>query len=484
MKKWGDQLLWIDGFDTTRNFRILHLKKSVFHDALEFVMKGEHRFHVQNDNRQLFDLVYIENQTWVEGQKGYSKAALFQDFDMYPPCFNYDEDNKDSLCLDVFEAYSAVWFEEVNEYSVTLARILLRDTEKQVSFGDERILWFMPEEKRLTIAARPAEPGVMCVTKNFYPSAFLNDFSRMDTPAVFNNVFFFQWLTSVSPRDIHYLELVIPQSEGIGCILTTWACASDWLAAKGIKVTLRRGTARYGDSLLERYLQNPFTPEDADKQTVVTLYSFMYFTFLYPIRTRKTNLQSYISQHFLSEVKEYSKAILDGRKTLGVLLRGSDYVTSGMSFGVTEASIDVIIAMIRAAMAEGHYVRLFLATEDQDILDRMRIAFPGQLLAVAQERYKVSSLQDAKTISEYERKTYSDKDYERHLDDTTANYLYAMWLISRCDAFVYSCRCRGTALAEQLCDNGFKKTVCIVEELLRRRTAAQNSAQLPEQAKQ
>ena len=79
----------------------------------------------------------------------------------------------------------------------------------------------MPEEKRLTIAARPAEPGVMCVTKNFYPSAFLNDFSRMDTPAVFNNVFFFQWLTSVSPRDIHYLELVIPQSEGIGCILAT-----------------------------------------------------------------------------------------------------------------------------------------------------------------------------------------------------------------------------------------------------------------------
>ena len=65
------------------------------------------------------------------------------------------------------------------------------------------------------------------------------------------------------------------------------------------------------------------------------------------------------------------------------------------------------------------------------------------VIAISQERHRVSDFTDVKLISELEKKEDSGAEYEAKLEDNTVNYFYALYLLSKCKSFMVSGQCHG-----------------------------------------
>ena len=61
----------------------------------------------------------------------------------------------------------------------------------------------------------------------------------------------------------------------------------------------------------------------------------------------------------------------------------------------------------------------------------MREAFPGRVITVAQERHSTAEFAPGQTISDLERRTYDQDEYDDRVTDTTVNYFYALYVLSR-----------------------------------------------------
>jgi hypothetical protein len=166
---------------------------------------------------------------------------------------------------------------------------------------------------------------------------------------------------------------------------------------------------------------------------------------------------SSIAPGFKAEMDEYYDAVLGGRKVLGVLIRGSDYLTVGFGGSRKMATVEQMVPKIRQWMADFGYQKLFLATEDSDILARMKKEFGRNMIALAQERLSVKNLRQGQIITEYEKEK-NKEDYAVKLEDTTINYFYALYILSRCDAFLCSGQCNGWDNVLSLNAHKFERT--------------------------
>ena len=454
------------------NYRQLLHGPGVFHEALGYVCEGERRFVVADgEGHPLYGLFYEENQALAEASEGYVHSKLFEEMPLYPPYLNYDENRRESLCLDLFKDCAGVWFEQASEYSVVLARVLLACTEQKVFFADERMRLFFAEEeiaakegsksddgRARLIYAGEAPDGALRVFGHFVPSSFDGDFTRLDAMVLFHHVFFFQWLTPLDLADVKYVEFLVPRTEGIGSILLAYGRGKAFFGALGMQVTIRPGCTRYPDEMLQKYLRIPFTPKDADDTNtirVVNYYSVMYAKML----RRKGDLDlSILQPSFLSEMKTYGDAVIRDQRMLGVLLRGSDYITSGMGGSSRPRTVEEVSPVIAEWFREGKYDRIFLATEDGDLLDDMVKTFGRSVISVSQERYRVADFREGMTtISELDRARHPGSAYDAFVEDTVVNYLYAIYMLSRCEAFMYSCHCGGVSLARQFNADRYEK---------------------------
>lgn len=461
-------MLMIRDVDKENNYRLLPHGKDVFHKALAFVLLGECRFHVRGQSGIEYDLEYVQNQEWAESFDTYPSSPLFRKAPLYPPYLLYDETAAERLCLDVFDGIKHVVFEEASEYSVVLAGILLDNTTVEISFKDERICWFYPEEERIHFVKAmdsAGNPSTMKVEKSFYPSSFLCDFSTMDPAALFHNVFVFQWLTQKDLHSVKYAEILVARSEGIGSILTIYARMGQLLERFGIEVTLAPGSSRYSDHIIEKYFDIRMTPSDADDRNTVCITNYYGILFTKMLRlSRGHDFDIHmLNPHFVSEMNEYGNAVFQNKRMLGILLRGSDYIASGMSGASAPVSVESTLPKIREWMSSDGYDGIFLATEDQDILDQMREAFPGKVLAVAQERYSVRDFVEVKTISELDSMRHKGEDYDAWVEDSLVNYFYALYLLSRCESFMYSGQCGGIVLTKSLCTSEFRRMYCFAK---------------------
>ncbi len=469
-----DGMLNLCGIPENANCLQLRHGGGVFHEALAHVIQGERHFCVTDEKgRALYGLAYVENQSWAEASDRYVHSKLFEEMPLYPPYLTYDEDCKERLCLDLFKDYDSVWFERANEYSVVLTRILLAYTDKTVFYADARMQWFLPGWESAPAPKSPAftnatgmrlvqrdqaPEGALRVFGDFIPSSFDGDFTRLDAMVLFHHVFFFQWLTPLNPADVKYVEFVVPRTEGIGSILLAYGRGVAFFGALGMKVTLKPGCTRYPDEMLCKYVKLPFTPEDADDTNtirVVNYYSVMYVKML----RRKGKLDlSILQPPFLEEMKTYADAVIRDRRMLGVLLRGSDYITSAMGGFSRPRQVAEVAPMIQKWFEEGGYDKIFLATEDGDLLDDMVKFFKGNVICVSQERYRVSDFREGMTtISELDRARHPGRAYDAYVEDATVNYLYAIYMLSRCEAFMYSCHCGGVSLARQFNGDQYQK---------------------------
>ncbi|MBQ6441753.1 MAG: hypothetical protein IJJ13_04075 [Lachnospiraceae bacterium] len=458
-------------YDKERNHRTLPQGEKLFHAALSAVLRGEKRFHVKNPAGSDYDLEYVENQAWAEASKEYPDSPLFHEDPLFPPYLLYDEKDKERLCFDILEGFTKVWFEEANEYTVVLNGVLLKFTDLPIQWKDARIRWFFPEEERITVTEEiPSveEKTTLRVINRFHPSSFICDFFTMDPVALFHHVFVLQWLTDLPMDQVKYAEILVAKSEGIGSILTIHARAVEFLKRYGIQITLCPGSARYADHIMERYFNVQMTPEDADETN--TIYITNYYGLLFTKMLRYSSGHDFdvnsLNPLFLEEMREYAKAVFQDKRMLGILLRGSDYIASGMSGASAPVTVESALPKIREWMEEGDYDGIFLATEDRDILDKMLAAFPGKIRVVSQERYGITDFQKEQvtTISELDRKRHpGEEEYDQFLEDSTANYFYALYLLSRCESFMYSGQCGGSTMTKSLSEKGFRRMWCFAQ---------------------
>ena len=464
-------MLLIREYDREMNHRTLDLKPGLFHKALDAVLLGEKRFHVKNPYGGDFDLLYRENQSLAESSDKYPDSPLFHQDPLYPPYLFYDESERDRLCFDIFEGFDGVWFQEISECTVVLTGVLLKFTDLKLIWQDERILWFYPGEERIIIDHREPDKDdkkTLKVINTFYPSAFICDFFTMDPVVLFHHVFVYQWLTKLSMDKVKYAEILVARSEGIGSILTVYARTRNFLKRFGIEVTLQPGSSRYADHIIEKYFCVRMTPSDSNENNTVyiTNYYGLLFTKMLRYSTGDDFNSSSLDPGFLSEMKEYGDSVFDGKRMLGILLRGSDYIASGMSGASAPVTVEAALPKIREWMREDKYDGIFLATEDRDILKKMVDAFPGRIRIIPQERYSVTDFikEGVNTISELDRKRHpTGKEYDDFLEDSTVNYFYALYLLSRCESFMYSGQCGGIVMTKSLSEKGFKRMWCFAE---------------------
>ena len=442
--------------------KTLNLSENLFHVALEYKPESKNRFHVKNDKGEDFDIVYWDNDEDIEPRDTYPAYVKRPFMAKY---YFYDENDKTTLYLDFFKGFKTMVFEELNEYTIAISKVILQFTDMEIWCADERIRWFTRENSRLHIVEELPDDiyGDDCfyIQEQFRMGMEDNNFNRLCSTYAFHNIFFLQWiLNGKAFSQYKYMTLPIDATGGIGAILSGYKRFELAFGHFGLKFVApdKNHFGKYPRELMERYFAADLWNEDANEDNTLWVPSILILvkTAFYQ-RMPGLMDRSIIAPSFLAEMDEYYDAIFGGRKTLGVLIRGSDYIATGLSGSRKMASVEQMVPLIRKWMKDYGYEKIFLATEDSDILAQMRKEFGKSMAALSQHRISVSDLKEGQIIADYEKENAND-DYAEKLEDTTVNYFYALYLLSRCDAFMCSGQCNGWDTVISLNEDRFERS--------------------------
>lgn len=440
---------------------------NVFHDALEKVRDGEERFHVTDPEGKVedYDLAYRDNMLLFPDNVRGLILKMTNGGTVYAPFFYYDEDDTENLCLEFLRQFDRIEIESIDEYSLGVARIAVKYTDLNVYTPDGRITWFIEDADRVHVVeslSSETDKKTLRMTPSPFEMGYAKrDWSYISSAAAFQNIFLWQAFTEGRKGPFKYIEVVLTKIAGIGAILANLSVASNAGAPRGLTAFLRPGCTRYPESLLCRYFNINPKPADATQDNSIVLEGlFAVFTTSWYVLQYQADFDlSVFDDKFANDMKEYADTVLGGKKTLGVLARGTDYVTANLGADRVHATPDQMISVISEWIEEDGYEKIFLATEDMDNLEKIKAAFPGKVIAIAQERMRISDLEKQGTtlIYEYEQKANQGQAYYDTLEDTTVNYFYALYILSRCDSFLCSGQCNGWDTVRSLKEGKFER---------------------------
>ena len=466
-------MLRIEQWDESNNYRTLKHSRDVFHRALRAVLDGETRFHVTGAAGN-YDLVYENNNDFVKVGGNNEKRTMFAGEILMPPYYIYDENDASCLRFDILKRYENIIFEKANEYTIVLADLLLRLTDKEVFFLDERAGWFLSVHDRLHLGTEPSDDRCdMRVCEGKVPIDLFSEHGVFISIFLFQEVFLLQWLCGSLPLEqIKYAEICVKKTEGIGALLQYGVKCAALFNELGIKTVFKAGTSRYSDEMLKKYFKIETTPEDSDESNTIYIVNYMAVvrTFTY-IFSRARISYDILNPEFLREMDEYAEAVIGDRHMLGILFRGTDYM---IAFGdmpphmpYTPVPLKDMLPVMRQRMEKYHYDGIFLATEDEEALNTLREAFPGKVFTVAQERHKLTEFAQGQTISDLEKEIYRKEEYTDRVTDTTINYFYALYILSRCDGFLASTLCNGVNIVRAFNEGRFECDDIVREMIIR-----------------
>jgi len=439
-------MLQIKEYDNNHNYRNLVNEPQIFHEALQYVLKGEKRFHVQNEGGQDFDLVYIDNDIQAKNDASFPDSDFYREEMIFPPYYSYNENDLDKINLYLLDGFAEIFFEDTNEYTIAIAMLVLKNTSMTVRFKDINVLLFPWLKSQVTIGEKPLSEKAIYVQKNFYANIVSID--RFSSLGLFHSLFIFQWLTDLPIKQIKYLELSIRKTEGIGSILSSYNKAKQALKRHNIKVFLEPGCTRYRQSTLSKYFSVEEEPEDMNASNTIYVKSFNCFVLTSFMDRHEANIDlTTLNPVFVEQMQEYADEVIGKKKILGVLLRGTDVVLANYVGAFRPASIEDCIRIINERLTQYNYDKIFLATEDAYYLECMRAAFPEKIIAIAQERHNKEEFKQVKYISELEKLKSSDESYYNRIEDNLVNYIYAMFMLSRSESLLANCMCNGVNMA-------------------------------------
>lgn len=402
------------------------------------------RIHVLMPGGEGYDLVHVKNS---ECRPDFIRNR-WKDQAYYPEYDEYSTEEKAALYLDFFRVFGTVVIDSVNEYTVALSEVILRYTKLRLYTTDSRMQWFFGD-RIPCLSKSEIRPGkdVLWIGDSSDDAVFDVSFHKIGPVSAFHNVFFLQGQGNFSPEKTRFAELKIDEGAGIGSVLNNLYRFKEALSKIGLCPVVRgEKVGHFPVTFLERYFHLKLrNPEADDTNTVFfpemsTLAATMFLDWVNP----EMDL-SILGDRFLSDMKEYADAVIGDRRILGVLIRGTDYLIVHKDGPRKMAGVEDMIPVIHEWINSYSYEGIFLATEDSDILGRMREEFGTSVRVIAQERHSVSDLAGHMLLSELEKENSSD--YERSVAESTVNYFYALYLLSRCAAFLCSGPCNGYDLA-------------------------------------
>ena len=425
-----------------QNIRAQTLKhsESIFHEALE---KGEKYYHIACESGN-YDIELIENDSLIS-KSFIQKAKVGKILPLY---HDYDENDTKSLYLKFFDMYRAILIDKADEYTVVITKLALKHTDIDIYCLDDRLEKFAGKHDKLHIVPDfPKLPEKTCLLiPAKQPEKFrgLNPYCFMSAIA-FHNIFFLQdMLEGKNIDDIKYLEYVVEERSGIASIIIRLSAFKNAFARLGIKAGIRGGSGRYKTEMISKYFNIDILGEDATKENTIQINSVavLVVTTFY-MTADKSYGKNILKDSLRAEMDEYFNALFGGKKVLGVLIRGTDYYTTGQVGDRIQAGVEDMLPIIDEWLAEDKYDNIFLASEDADICEKMFEKYGGRLRMLSQERHRVSDFKNVTLISELEKKEKSGREYEDTLEDTTVNYFYALYILSKCDSFMCSGQCNG-----------------------------------------
>jgi len=303
---------------------------------------------------------------------------------------------------------------------------------------------------------KPISDNHIYVQSNFYP--IYTSSNHFDTIGLFHYVFMLQWMSDLPIDQIKYLSYSIRKTEGIGSIMSTYSKLSKAVKKYNFQVFIEPNCTRFSEELMSKYFSFGAVPSDSNETNTIYLNCFNtlflnYFTDQYNADISLDMLD----KDFVKHMKEYADRVIADKKVLGVLLRGTDYLLNNFAGNYHPVSIEDCIDIINKKVDEDHYDKIFVATEDSYFLEKMIEVFPQKVLAVSQVRHNVSEFQDLKYISDLEKKQYSGDAYYASVEDTTVNYFYAMYMLSKCESFLSNCMCSGVNIVTSFNNGKFIK---------------------------
>ena len=452
----------LEPLNTEIEAKTLLLSDRLFHEALRQNPESKARFHVKNDRGEDFDIVYWDNDDDIEPTEGCPAYVKPPFIAKYP---YYDETDSGSLYLEYLQQFERMMFEDLDEYTIVLTKVALANTQLDIWCQDARIFWFTGETDRIHIVEQFPEDrfadNTLYIQEQHRCGLEDGNFKRVSPVYAFHNVFFLQWiLNGRDLKNFRFLTLPINDAGGIGALLSAYTRNQALAERFGLKFVApdKDHFGKYPRALVEKYFAvDIWNPEATEENTLMVPNAVIINKTQYYACLPATLEASSIAPGFKAEMDEYYDAVLGGRKVLGVLIRGSDYLAVGFGGSRKMATVEQMVPKIRQWMADFGYQKLFLATEDSDILARMKKEFGRNMIALAQERLSVKNLRQGQIITEYEKEK-NKEDYAVKLEDTTINYFYALYILSRCDAFLCSGQCNGWDNVLSLNAHKFERT--------------------------
>ena len=170
--------------------KTLRLTENLFHEALQNKPESKERFHVKNEKGEAFDLVYWDNDEDIEPRDTYPPYIKRPFMAKY---YTYDENDKETLYLSFFDGLKNMVFEELNEYTIAISRVILKFTDMEIWCADERIRWFLDENSRLHIVEELPEnlykDDCFYIQEQFRLGMEDNNFNRLSSTYAFHNIF-------------------------------------------------------------------------------------------------------------------------------------------------------------------------------------------------------------------------------------------------------------------------------------------------------
>ena len=426
--------------------------ENIFHEALN---GKENYYHVVTEDGKVYDIAYTKNNDMVPEHYRNIKKGI----EIFPSYLNYDENLVETLDLSLLKENSQIFFHTLNEYSVVIARLALKYATAEVYFINPLLKIFIGENSRLHIVEKfPAadDKTLQVIDETFLTGYLEGNFHKISSAPAFHSIFFKQSLTNLNLADIKYLELSIAPNVGVGGILSYYAQAEEIVRQEGWEIYLKENCTRYPQEMLQKYFQLASKPQDSTPANTIYLPDVLVLGTTYHASKFKVEIdENILTDNFRAEMDEYAQAVLGSHKVLGVLIRGTDYIVSKMGGVRQQATVDDMLPMIREWIDTDGYDLIFLATEDQDILDRMRKEFGSMIRVVSQVRHSVRDFENMKLLSEIEKKEQADN--TGLVEDNTVNYFYALYLLSKCESFTASGQCHGWNVVNSFNHGKFKR---------------------------
>ena len=215
-----------------------------------------------------------------------------------------------------------------------------------------------------------------------------------------------------------------------------------------------------GEDIWAKFFNQPYGEDTEEWKGSQNVWTFPYAAITFSDRwlmkkiidCRDISLMNtfWINNQVQREIDKIRPFILpDPKRTIGVLIRGTDYTTSHLPGHSIMASPEQVMEKIKEYESSGNYDSIFLSTEDEDILEKMKELCGDRLHYIEQKRFRIKP---GELLADQKR----ERENEGWLKGK--EYLTTLKLLSECGAFIASGGCCGTGCALNSGADNFKET--------------------------